>query len=298
MKRIKMKIMKRKNSARCGRLGFTLIELLVVIAIIAILAAMLLPALAKAKLKATQATCLSNQRQMGLAFQMYAAENRDYIVASLGEKGNPTSAKNPTYDADGYWGPPTPANWFTPAQALADVQGQLRTNNMLYQFAPNVDVYHCPGDTRLKLTPDNTNPNKIGWAYDSYAKTDNMAGEGKGTITPYIKISEIRRSSDAFTFLEQTDSRGFNVGSFEFDWNGGGGAQKYIDIIAMYHGNVNTEGFADGHAEHRRWIDSQITGQGLAASLQGNAISYSPQPANTGPDFDYMTQHWLFPANP
>jgi prepilin-type N-terminal cleavage/methylation domain-containing protein len=59
------------------RSGFTLIELLAVIAIIAILAAMLLPALGKAKLKATMATCLSNQKQMGAAWIMFAGDNDD-----------------------------------------------------------------------------------------------------------------------------------------------------------------------------------------------------------------------------
>jgi prepilin-type N-terminal cleavage/methylation domain-containing protein/prepilin-type processing-associated H-X9-DG protein len=270
----------RKNGAfRGGRCGFTLIELLVVIAIIAILAALLLPALARAKMQALRSQSVNNVKQLQLGANMYANDNSGFLL--------PNAPFNPPSPGAKAWiDVSTTAYEEGLGKQMGNTNMTIYTVGLLAPYLGNqIGVYKSPADTL---------PSANGDRIRSYSMNGQMGcAYTMGKINfdspaiQYVRESDIKAPtpSDAFVFCEESP---YTINDGYLEINSQPTAAGFPDVPAAYLGGGCAFSFADGHAEPHKWVTGTII----------NAKSAYPYltGGNKNADWQWFSQHAA--ANP
>ncbi len=232
-----------------------MIELLVVIAIIAILAAMLLPALSKAKARAQGISCMNNLKQLQLGWVMYSNDNGDKIVPG-GEGATTTTPIAPTYLEGG-----VNAQWVLGSVNLAAGSAATNTaflkNGLLYPFVNNLAVYKCSADQKQVLNAPTVRSMSMScWMNPLKSWNDIIPYSGSMKLQDFRKQTDIRSPSPSqcWVFIDENPNS-INDGWFICDPNQ---PNKWVDIPASYHNSAGGLSFADGHAEIKKWRDAKM----------------------------------------
>jgi prepilin-type N-terminal cleavage/methylation domain-containing protein/prepilin-type processing-associated H-X9-DG protein len=241
-----------------GSKAFTLIELLVVIAIIAILAAMLLPALSKAKVQAQGIQCMNNKKTLQLAWTMYAADYNDALAIN-GDQSEPFTYGNGPVQC-----------W---CEGIMDWTTSPDNTNIQFLINPKLAslgaytvktyaVYWCPSDQYL------SGPQRaLGWPNRCRSVAmDAAVGDGKkydgfsfsSTFWWAKKMSDLVRpgTANSWVFIdEHPDSIDDDIlYSNPYETNGVG---TFTELPSPLHNNGCSVSFADGHAEIHHWLEAE-----------------------------------------
>ncbi len=272
-----------------SRAGFTLIELLVVIAIIAILAAMLLPALSKAKTKAQGILCMSNTKQLMLAWQMYAGDNNERIVQSYhggAAQGGSIATSDPK-------AAPWVVGWLDWTTSKDNTNIAYLTDDKYARLGryvgKNKGIFKCPADIYV------SGPQRsAGFTERVRSVSGNIGvGDGNATSGPWDALyKHILKTSDfiypgaaeTWVFLDEHPCSINDAGFFN------PGAANWIDQPASYHNGAAGFSFGDGHSETHKWTASLATDKARAVNTTFNGVTATTVYAKDK-DISWMSYH-------
>ena len=283
----------RNDSGRSPQ-GFTLIELLVVIAIIAILAAILLPVLAAAKQRAWEINCISNKKQIQMAWYMYLQDNNDHLVLNVPATTAPLVGwVNGNLD------------WTT---ASANTNITELTSGLLGDYTSRtIGCYHCPADIYVSPTQS-----MAGWTarirsvrmnkFLACLPPDSGSTPWGQVYTNMFKMSQVQSPAAMWVFVDAHPDTGGTASSYDGTASltppGGMGANSppykvgsppyaWNDMPASYHNKRNCGfSFADGHAEMHKWLDASTI---YPVTYKGNLKGGD---AYAGVDHDILWTFW------